>query len=145
MTDVKHSPASETDHGQLILPVALLQEFLATAQASGSSPAEYLRYCLDLGQDVAKVLPRPQQAPAVPTPDLLSGLAAVLADPKRSTTFRRIQENPAPRISVDPSAPTRAKRTHAKGLVEHGVLDSLGRFIPNGAEAAQPVPPTLPG
>jgi len=145
MTDVHIPPAPDGDSGQLTLPLGLLREFLAAAEASGLSPTEYLRYCLDRGRNLAKVLPPRHQASAMPEPDLLAGLAAALSDPQSSATFRRIQESPVPRVAVDPFEPTHAKRTHPNGLVEHGVLDPLGHFIPHSREAGQPRPPVLPG
>lgn len=112
---------------QVSLPIAFLDEVKAAADAADRSVPKQIEHWVRLAQALEQVLPpktvNDAKQGTLPKPDLLTALAAVLANPK--------VEADGWRISVDPNDPTRVWQTSPNGAVFHGTLLEDGGFVPN--------------
>lgn len=122
--------SSDTDSNELQeirLPRALLQEVAASAQAAGRSLEDHLVQICRTGLAVEAMLP--SGAAGLRPQDLMSGLVAVLKDPKGSPALREVLRRNPVRTSVDPHNPQRAWMTCADGSVVQGRLMDGGEFV----------------
>lgn len=133
----KTTPAKEKAFKQISFPRDFVDAMSAQANAADRSAAKQIEHYVRIAQAVEQILPSTAvmalKAGETSASELLTGLAAVLANPGQSSAFRGSMDANPVRISQDPNVSGGVIRTNADGSKERGRLNERGEFVPGPA------------
>lgn len=131
------NPPAEKAYKQISFGRDFVAEVTLAANAADRSAAKHIEHCFRLAQAIEQILPsstvQALKAGDMPAPELLVGLATVLANPGQSTAMRAIMKANQVRFSQDPADPDGVIRCNADGSATQGRLESQGRLVPRAA------------